>query len=1025
MCVSGRVLAVALAGALAVVSRGQSCLIISEVVDGTVADGNPKFVEITNTDPVNDYTFPGGGVIIQANNSNDRVVDLDLVNFTIPAGDSFVIASSRNNGAAIFEATYGFAADLYLPDTFGNGDDRYILTDTDNGAHILDIYGELDTDGSGTDWEYTDSYAYRLPTCNVAMPTFDISQWYVAGVDALDGEDAEGHAALTTPGMHAYAVCEAEVITGACCVETECLAEMTVLDCHDLLGIFMGAGTDCAPNPCDDPVWACCANDICFMQTEANCLGEGGIWFEYWTCDDMPCDLPGSCVIITEVVDGCRADGSPKFVELTNTGTFDYTFLHGGIIVQSNASDDRYIDIDLGGVTIASGQSFVVAASSQDGISLFLDTYGFHADLYDGSAFGNGNDRYILTDTLDGSHVLDIYGEMDVDGTDTDWEYTDSYAWRRPQFNSGNGGMFAVGEWSVAEPDYLCGEDDEESRLLLQTLTTPGAHNYYEICGAVVGEGACCLPGGFCVIRTVEDCDVEGGLHQGPGVMCYEELCPGTPGACCLADGLCVECSWGDCVDYLGGEFYGEGTTCNGTDCPPPTGACCLEGYCYQIPETDCTALGGGYMGDFTDCDEDYYCSQPVAAGDIALGLSHGHLRKTLLQIREAEHVGGWAAVPYLQSVEFDNTGGALHNGAGNLLALDFGAPPDPEDPEAGGILYNLATDGSNHTELLYRWNTGVNPPGVRDSRVTGLSISPTNEYIAVYCIDFDDVNYEHFPELCVLAYDAGPEPGSGSGAAITGAWLFDAFTEMQNLGTAWYDGDTVLLYAIPPGSTGQTELCTVDFDGVGGFVKTVRTYIPVGTEPSAAFTSVAYRPDIAPYVFCLFSNFDEGVSVTKLMAVDPATWELAKQIDVSLSCETGRELAIGADGYLYISQYAGGGAPTPRVYVDRINTSYVEVWYDNLTSDYFAWPNDFGPISSYNGLDVAFGEVEGLCAGDMNCDGVVGFDDIALFVGALAGEEEWGDPDCAWLHGDCDGDGDVDFEDIAPFIGRLGAVCG
>ncbi|MBK9129147.1 MAG: hypothetical protein IPM13_15295 [Phycisphaerales bacterium] len=66
------------------------------------------------------------------------------------------------------------------------------------------------------------------------------------------------------------------------------------------------------------------------------------------------------------------------------------------------------------------------------------------------------------------------------------------------------------------------------------------------------------------------------------------------------------------------------------------------------------------------------------------------------------------------------------------------------------------------------------------------------------------------------------------------------------------------------------------------------------------------------------------------------------------------------------------------------------------------------------------------ICAGDVNCDGAVNFDDIDLFVEALGypGGAGWPYPDCPWLSADCDGDGDVDFDDIDPFVALIGTVC-
>lgn len=66
-------------------------------------------------------------------------------------------------------------------------------------------------------------------------------------------------------------------------------------------------------------------------------------------------------------------------------------------------------------------------------------------------------------------------------------------------------------------------------------------------------------------------------------------------------------------------------------------------------------------------------------------------------------------------------------------------------------------------------------------------------------------------------------------------------------------------------------------------------------------------------------------------------------------------------------------------------------------------------------------------CAGDLNCDGTVDFDDIDPFVAALGcpgGDPNCWDPACPWLNGDCNGDETVNFDDIDPFVARFGTDC-
>ena len=59
---------------------------------------------------------------------------------------------------------------------------------------------------------------------------------------------------------------------------------------------------------------------------------------------------------------------------------------------------------------------------------------------------------------------------------------------------------------------------------------------------------------------------------------------------------------------------------------------------------------------------------------------------------------------------------------------------------------------------------------------------------------------------------------------------------------------------------------------------------------------------------------------------------------------------------------------------------------------------------------------------GDLNCDGVVNFEDINPFVLALIGQAAYEAtfPDCDWHNADANGDGQVNFGDINPFVALL-----
>lgn len=201
-------------------------------------------------------------------------------------------------------------------------------------------------------------------------------------------------------------------------------------------------------------------------------------------------------LIISEVVDGPLSGGNPKWVEITNTGNAAVSFGSGGLIIQSNASSDTAVDVDLSGVTIAPGQSYVIASNANGGDTSFFTTYGADADLYTPVFFGNGDDRYIID--LNGS-LVDIYGVFgsNASGDLATYNYTDSYAYRLPDAITGSGQTYVAGEWFVPGPDALEVGGSGQWEQNLRDLTTPGTHNYVPAPGAAALLGL----GGLAALR--------------------------------------------------------------------------------------------------------------------------------------------------------------------------------------------------------------------------------------------------------------------------------------------------------------------------------------------------------------------------------------------------------------------------------------------------------------------------------------------------------------------------------------------
>ncbi len=163
-------------------------LVISGVIDGPLSGGVPKAVELYVVNDIDDLSIYGIG---SANNGGGT----DGEEFTFPAqsasAGSYLYVASEVEG---FTAYFGSAPDFDTSAMGINGDDAVELFK--NGS-VIDTFGDIDTDGNGTDWEYVDGWAYRIAGSVANNGSFSSANWTFSGVDALDGADS--NATATTP----------------------------------------------------------------------------------------------------------------------------------------------------------------------------------------------------------------------------------------------------------------------------------------------------------------------------------------------------------------------------------------------------------------------------------------------------------------------------------------------------------------------------------------------------------------------------------------------------------------------------------------------------------------------------------------------------------------------------------------------------------------------------------------------------------------------------------------------------------
>jgi hypothetical protein len=169
------------------ISFGQD-LIITGAFDGPNSGGTPKGVELYVINDIADLSVYGIG---SANNGGGT----DGVEFTFPAdavtAGTYIYVASEDTQ---FTAFFGFAPTYNAGSAMGiNGDDAVELFKNDV---AVDVFGDINKDGTGEAWDHVDGWAYRKDGAT-ATTTFNAADWTFSGTNKLEGGSTNG--ATTSP----------------------------------------------------------------------------------------------------------------------------------------------------------------------------------------------------------------------------------------------------------------------------------------------------------------------------------------------------------------------------------------------------------------------------------------------------------------------------------------------------------------------------------------------------------------------------------------------------------------------------------------------------------------------------------------------------------------------------------------------------------------------------------------------------------------------------------------------------------
>ena len=147
-------------------------IFISELADPENNIG-ARFVELYNS--ANEPMSLKGWQLKRYTNANVEVSStIDLSNLTIEAERTLVISPN----VTVFETVYGFAPDLGVSTNSpadSNGDDNLELVDPF--GTVIDVFGVIGEDGSGTNHEFEDGRAARNAEVTQGNSSYNFSEW--------------------------------------------------------------------------------------------------------------------------------------------------------------------------------------------------------------------------------------------------------------------------------------------------------------------------------------------------------------------------------------------------------------------------------------------------------------------------------------------------------------------------------------------------------------------------------------------------------------------------------------------------------------------------------------------------------------------------------------------------------------------------------------------------------------------------------------------------------------------------------
>ena len=164
---------------------------------------------------------------------------------------------------------------------------------------------------------------------------------------------------------------------------------------------------------------------------------------------------PTNSLIITGVFD-VQNGSSPKGVEMYVKNDIDDLSLYGVGSANNGGGTDGQ-EFTFPAVSATAGQFIYLVGTNQS--AQFNTFFGFSPDYESGAMFINGDDAIEL---FENGVVIDVHGDINVDGTGEPWDTVDSWGYRVNDTGP-DGSSFVLANWSFGGAAELDGATNSES----------------------------------------------------------------------------------------------------------------------------------------------------------------------------------------------------------------------------------------------------------------------------------------------------------------------------------------------------------------------------------------------------------------------------------------------------------------------------------------------------------------------------------------------------------------------------------